>query len=119
MNNENSFRKLNPLVWSLKIGDKSLEIELEELKKATKGGFYNVSYAQKQKLVYELLEFAKNKDQRMFFYTLLRAINKPKEKFDELWKLLEKYYDILPEEAFVDFAYSIIIGIMSTYAEEK
>jgi hypothetical protein len=63
-----------------------------------------------------LLETVKNNDQKEFFYILLRAINKPKENFSNLWSELKENYDIMPEEAFVNFAYSIIIGIMSTYS---
>ena len=109
--------KTKVLVWRLVLGNEELTIDLQKLKNATQKSFSNSkeSNSYKQKLVYDLLESAKNKDQNRFFYLLLGAINKPKKNFKELCKKLENYYDILPEEAFINFAYSIIIGIMSTY----
>lgn len=109
-------KKIRHLVWKLKLGDEPEKLELWKLKNAAKNSFQHESDIYKQKLVYNLLEVAKNKDQNRFFYLLLKSINKPKENFNELWKKLKKNYDILPKEAFVDFAYSIIIGIMSTYS---
>jgi hypothetical protein len=47
---------------------------------------------------------------------LLRAINKPKENFKQLWETLEQNYDVMPNEAFINFAYTIVLGIMATYA---
>ena len=103
-------------VWILKMGEESERLDLWKLKKATYESFtHEKSKNYKQKLVYDLLEAVKNKDQNRFFYLILKAINKPKENFKKLWDELEKNYDILLEEAFVNFAYSIIIGIMSTY----
>ncbi len=109
--------KSEVLVWRLALGNEELNINLQNLKDAAKEDFSNSkeSDSYKQKLVYDLLEAAKNKDQNRFFYLLLKAINKPKGNFKKLWERLEKCYDILPEEAFINFAYSIIIGIMSTY----
>ena len=102
-------------VWELKVPEK-VRVRLKDLKDASMEAFKNESDNYKQKLVFDLLEAAKNKDQNRFFYLLLKAINKPKEKnFEKLWKQLSECYDILPEEAFINFAYSIIIGIMSTY----
>ena len=102
--------------WIFKFGKWEEELNLSGLKEAAKESFENESDSYKQKLVYDLLEATKNKDQNRFFYLLLKAINKPKEaKFKELWEKLNQNYDILPQEAFVNFAYSIIIGIMSTY----
>ena len=106
-------------VWVLKIGEETETLKLEELKKAVEETFQHESDSYKQKLVYDLLEAAKNKDQNRFFYLLLKTINKPKEDFKKLRIELEKNYDILPEEAFVNFAYSIIVGIMSTYQGKK
>jgi len=102
--------------WIFKFGKWEEKLDLSGLKEAAKESFENESDSYKQKLVYDLLEATKNKDQNRFFYLLLKAINKPKEaKFKELWEKLNQNYDILPQEAFVNFAYSIIIGIMSTY----
>ena len=102
-------------VWELKFPENA-EIRLKDLKNASIKAFKNEPDNYKQKLVFNLLEAVKNKDQNRFFYLLLKAINKPKEKnFKNLWEQLNKYYDVLPEEAFINFAYSIIIGIMSTY----
>ena len=113
-------------VWELKVPEE-IKLPLYELKKAASESFKNErdSYKQKesdnykQKLVFDLLEAVKNKDQNRFFYLLLKAINKPKEDFKELWEKLGIYYDILPEEAFINFTYSIIIGIMSTYGKSS
>ena len=99
------------------MGDRQLKIDLEELKEAVKDSFKNEkSDNYKQKLVYDLLETVRNNDQKEFFYILLKTINKPKANFKELWNKLQNYYDVMPEEAFVNFAYSIIIGIMATYS---
>ncbi len=110
-------------IWELKLPgilDENLETEIINLKRATEEGFRAQSPNSKQKLVYDLLEAAKNRDQNRFFYLLLKSINKPKEReFKKLWEELEKCYDVLPEEAFINFAYSIIIGIMSTYSNKN
>lgn len=98
--------------------NKKFPIELERIRDATIKVFKNQSDNYKQKLVYNLLETIKNNDQNRFFYILLKAINKPKEDFKELWKVLEKYYYIIPSDLFINFAYTIIIGIMATYKGE-
>jgi len=102
-------------VWILKVGKETETLKLWELKRAANNSFQHESDNYKQKLVYDLLEAVKNNDQNRFFYLLLKAINKPKEDFKELLTELEKNYNILPEKAFINFAYSIIIGIMKTY----
>lgn len=106
-------------VWTLKIGEKAETFKLGKIKEVAKKAFSDESDSYKQKLIFALLEATQSKDQNRFFYLLLHAINKPKEKFKELCEELEKKYDILPEEAFIILAYSIIIGIMSTYRGEK
>jgi len=108
-------QKIKRAIWVLKLGNKFEKLELGKLLEATKKSFQHESNNYKQKLVYDLLEAVKNNNQNRFFYLLLKAINKPKENFKNLWAELEKNYDILPEKAFTNFAYSIIIGIMSTY----
>ncbi|MCM8804507.1 MAG: hypothetical protein NC833_04580 [Candidatus Omnitrophica bacterium] len=105
----------NTVYWQKVIGSESLKIDLKELKSAAYDVFMEESDNYKQKLVYNLLETVRSKDQNRFFYILLKAINKPKENFKELWGKLKENYDVMPEEAFVNFAYAIIIGIMSTY----
>ena len=105
----------NVYYWQKVVGEKELRIDLEKLKNAAKRVFEKESDNYKQKLVYNLLDTVKNNDQKTFFYILLKAINKPKEDFKELWIELQKSYDLLPEDVFVNFAYSIIIGIMATY----
>ena len=106
--------------WIFKFGKWEKELNLSGLKEAAKESFENESDNYKQKLVYDLLEATKNKDQNRFFYLLLKAINKPKEtRFKKLGEKLNQKYDILPQEVFVNFAYSIIIGIMSTYNTYK
>ena len=102
--------------WQKLVGEKELRIDLEKLKNAAKIVFEKESNNYKQKLVYNLLDTVKNNDQKTFFYILLKAINKPKENFKELWNELQKSYDLLPEDVFVNLAYSIIIGIMATYS---
>jgi hypothetical protein len=112
----------NLYYWQKVIGSEPLTIDIRKLKEAVEDSFKNEkSDNYKQKLVYDLLEAVRNNDQKEFFYILLKAINKPKDNFKELWTKLQKYYDVMPEEAFVNFAYSIIIGIMATYSggEEK
>jgi restriction endonuclease len=106
----------NVYYWQKLMGDKPLTLDLEKLKNAVTDVFKNESDNYKQKLVYNLLERVRNNDQNEFFYILLKAINKPKENFKELWKELKEKYDVMPEEAFINFAYSVIIGIMATYS---
>jgi len=106
----------NIYYWQKIVGSEQLTIDLLRLKNAVAESFKHETDNYKQKLVYSLLETVKNNDQKEFFYILLRAINKPKENFSNLWIELKENYDIMPEEAFVNFAYSIIIGIMSTYS---
>lgn len=107
-------------IWQKIIGNESQKIELYKLKENVENVFSKeASDNYKQKLVYNLLETIKNNDQRQFFYILLKAINKPKEDFKALWGSLEKYYDVMPDEVFVNFAYSIVLGIMATYSGEK
>jgi hypothetical protein len=106
----------NVYYWQKVMGDKQLPLKLWKLKKVVENVFQHESDNYKQKLVYNLLERVKNNDQKEFFYILLKAINKPKENFKELWNELQKRYDVMPEEAFTNFAYSIIIGIMATYS---
>ncbi|MFH8120003.1 MAG: hypothetical protein QXS37_04340 [Candidatus Aenigmatarchaeota archaeon] len=105
--------------WQKVVGDKDLKISIEEVKEASIEAFKNESDNYKQQLVYKLLEAVRNNDQNKFFYLLLRSINKPKEDFKKLWNMLNKSYDIMPEDTFINFAYSIIIGIMSTYKGEQ
>lgn len=108
-------QEIKRAIWTLRLGNNFEKLELDKLLEVTRNSFQHESDNYKQKLVYDLLEAVKNNDQNRFFYLLLKAINKPKENFKGLWVELEKNYDILPEEAFINFAYSIIIGIMSTY----
>ena len=105
--------------WQRVIGDEELRLELDELKSAANKYFKSVSDNYKQRLVYQLLEAVKNKDQREFFYILLKTINKPKEDVNHFLHLLQKNYDIMPDEIFINFAYSIILGIMSTYSSKE
>jgi hypothetical protein len=106
----------NVYYWQKVVGNKLLRIDLEKLKKASEESFRNESDSYKQKLVYNMLEAIKNNDQSRFFNILLRAINKPKENFKQLWETLEQNYDVMPNEAFINFAYTIVLGIMATYA---
>ena len=107
----------NVYYWQKVVGNRKLIIDLEKLKKAVEDSFdQEESDNYKQRLVYNLLETVRNNNQKEFFYILLRAINKPKNNFKELWTELKKYYDVMPEEVFINFAYSIIIGIMATYS---
>ncbi|MEM3473648.1 MAG: hypothetical protein QW735_03570 [archaeon] len=106
-------------IWQKVVGNEELKIDLERLKDAAEEAFKNESDNYKQKLVYNLLETVRNNDQKNFFYILLRVINKPEGNLKQLFETLKENYDIMPEEAFVNFAYSIILGIMSTYRGEK
>jgi hypothetical protein len=106
--------------WQKFVGNESLRIDLKKLKDTVHNVFRNESDNYKQKLVYNLLETVKNHDQSRFFYILLKTINKPKEEnFKELWDMLKGSYDVMPREAFINFAYSIIIGIMATYGGKE
>ena len=105
--------------WQKVVDGKQLKLSLNEIKKAVREGFKNESDNYKQKLVYSLLETVRNNDQKEFFYILLKSINKPKEGYNQLWKELDRSYDVMPEEVFVNFAYSVIIGIMETYGGER
>lgn len=110
------------MYWQRVVGDKDLKLDLKKLQKSATQAFESgdISNNYKQKLVYNLLDAVKNKDQERFFYILLKAINKPgKEGFEELWEELQKDYDLMPDEVFINFAYSIILGIMKTYGGEK
>jgi hypothetical protein len=100
--------------WQKVIGDKNIKIELQTLRKVVES-FETKPDNSKQKLVYLLLEAIRNNDQKEFFYILLKAINQPKENFSKLWEQLKNCYDIMPEEAFINFGYTIVIGIMATY----
>ncbi|MEM3786548.1 MAG: hypothetical protein QXZ59_04120 [Nitrososphaeria archaeon] len=96
------------------MGEEVSRLDLDRLKKATERVFFNLSDNSKQKLVYQLLEYVKNRDQSKFFWALLKTINQPRE-YGELRAVLNEYYDVLPDEIFINFAYSIILGIMATY----
>ncbi|MFH8120095.1 MAG: hypothetical protein QXS37_04815 [Candidatus Aenigmatarchaeota archaeon] len=111
----NEQKEKQSVYWQKVVKDDVLKISLEEVKKVTAEAFKSESNNYKQHLVYKLLETVKNNDQNKFFYLLFRAVNKPKEDFKKLWDMLNKSYDITPQEAFINFAYSIIIGIMSSY----
>jgi len=108
--------KQSAYYWQKVVGNTPLNIDLKKLKEASKESFRNESDNYKQKLVYNMLEAIKNNDQSRFFNILLRAINKPKENFKQLWETLEQNYDVMPNEAFINFAYTIVLGIMATYA---
>ncbi|MEM4308566.1 MAG: hypothetical protein QXU48_05840 [Thermoplasmata archaeon] len=105
--------------WQKVVGEETLRMDLEVLKKSCSVVFRREPDNYKQKLVYNLLDAIRNNDQKEFFYILLKAINKPKEDFKMLWRVLEESYDVMPEEVFVNFAYTVVIGIMATYRGEK
>ncbi len=111
--------KVNYCYWQKVIGNEKIKIELKKLKEVCEEAFKMESDNYKQKLVYELLDAVKNIDQNRFFYILLRAINKPEKEFKKLIEFLKNTYDVMPDEAFINYAYSIIIGIMSTYKGER
>ena len=117
--NEDKKQECIMYYWQKVVGDKFLEMDLNKLKYATKDGFETEPDNYKQKLVYNLLETIRNGDQNKFFFILLKSINKPKENFKELWNALEKNYDVMPNEVFINFAYTIIIGIMATYSGDE
>lgn len=95
--------------------NKKTEINFEEIKNAFMNSLKNKSNNYKQKLVYKLLEAVRNNDQKEFFYLVLRSINEPNDNLKKAWKVLSKYYHMMPENIFINFAYSIIIGIMLSY----
>ncbi|MGC8726259.1 MAG: hypothetical protein ACP5RS_06775 [Thermoplasmata archaeon] len=106
----------NIYYWQKVVGNKSLDLNLRKIKEAVSTGFKSLSDNYKQKLVYNLLETIRNNDQKNFFNILLKTINKPNdENYMSLWKELNQSYYAMPEEAFINFGYTIIIGIMSTY----
>jgi len=105
----------NIYYWQKVVGDRPISMDLEDIRKAVSEGFKSESPNYKQKLVYNLLETIRNNDQKEFFYILLKAINKPKKDYALLLEQLNKSYDVMPEEAFANFAYTVLIGIMATY----
>jgi len=105
----------NIYYWQKVVGDRPISMDLEDIRKAVSEGFKGESLNYKQKLVYNLLETIRNNDQKEFFYILLKAINKPKKDYTLLLEQLNKSYDVMPEEAFTNFAYTVLIGIMATY----
>jgi hypothetical protein len=105
----------NIYYWQKVVGDRFIGMDLQDIKEAVSEGFKSESPNYKQKLVYNLLETIRNNDQKEFFYILLKAINKPKKDYTQLLGQLNKNYDVMPEEAFVNFAYTVVIGIMATY----
>jgi len=109
MNKENTY------YWQKVVGDRPISMDLRDIREAVSEGFESESPNYKQKLVYNLLETIRNNDQKEFFYILLKAINKPKKDYTRLLEQLNKNYDVMPEEAFVNFAYTVVIGIMATY----
>ncbi|MEM4158505.1 MAG: hypothetical protein QXH71_02085 [Candidatus Anstonellaceae archaeon] len=115
MENQEEYREY---IWEKLEGKKIKKIDLGEVKAAAKFVFKDESDNYKQKLVYKLLQSLKSNNQKEFFYILIRAINKPGE-FQRLIQTLEKYYDAMPKEVFINFGYSLIIGIISTYGGEE
>jgi len=113
MNEENAY------YWQKVVNDKKINLDLKKLKEAVFNGFKGESDNYKQRLVYNLLETIRNNDQKEFFYVLLKSINKPNKDYMNLLEQLNNNYDVMPEEAFINFAYTIIIGIMATYGGEK
>jgi len=109
MNKENTY------YWQKVVGDRPISMALQDIREAVSEGFKSESPNYKQKLVYNLLETIRNNDQKEFFYILLKAINKPKKDYTQLLEQLNKNYDVMPEEAFLNFAYTVVIGIMATY----
>lgn len=97
---------------------KEEELDLNKIKETVYASFNEnkTSNNAKQKLVYNLLNAIKNQDQNSFFWILLKQINSP--EFSGLAKRLEKDYQFLPEKIFINYAYSIILGIMATYSEQ-
>lgn len=109
--------KMADLEWEMRVDGEEKKFNIYRLEKITRESFRDVSDNYKQKLVYNLLEAAKNYDQHNFFNRLLTALNKPDEEkygglLSELSEL-KKY--AMPNEVFTDVAYAIILGIMSTY----
>lgn len=118
----NNYDREYEMYWQRVVGDKILKLDLKKLQKSAIMAFESddISNNYKQKLVYNLLDTVKNNDQNRFFYTLLKTINKPdKENFGELWNQLQQNYDVMPEDAFINFAYAIILGIMKTYGGKE
>jgi len=105
----------NMYYWQKVVEDSPIGMDLQDIREAVSEGFKSESTNYKQKLVYNLLETIRNNDQKEFFYIMLKAINKPKKDYTRLLDQLNKNYDVMPEEAFVNFAYTVVIGIMATY----
>jgi len=105
----------NIYYWQKVVGDRPIDMNIQDIRGAVSEGFKSESTNYKQKLVYNLLETIRNNDQKEFFYILLKAINKPKKDYTLLLEQLNKSYDVMPEEVFTNFAYTVVIGIMATY----
>ena len=100
------------ITYNINLDDEKV-IDLKKIKDTVFMNFKDISDNAKQKLVYNLLNALKGKNQDEFFWLLLRQINSP--DFQGLSKRLNEDYGILTEETFINYGYSIILGIMSTY----
>jgi len=97
------------------------EALLSEIKRLSQEAFANLgSPSYRQKLVYNLLNLVKAKDDANFLWNLLRVLNSQKgnEKIIELTEKINYLYP-LSQRDFEKLAYSIIMGIMSVKMSEE
>ncbi len=95
------------------------EANLEKISKAAGNAFRGQSNSYKQKLVYSLLNAIKTENKDEFMSILLRSLNARKGNVSGLMNEVQKIQNNLRTKEFVDIAYAIVIGIMSTYKEEN
>jgi len=91
---------------------------IDNLKKISKEGFDGISDNYKQKLVYTLLNTVRARDKYKFIDSLSRvmAANMKSDKSDTFKKLAEKTAELqkVSDEIFMKYAYSIVLGIISS-----
>ena len=105
----------------------SLDLEkinknVDDLKNISKEGFNEISDNYKQKLVYTLLNTVRARDRHRFIDSLSRvmAANMKSNKSDTFKKLAEKTAELqkVSDEIFMKYAYSIVLGIISSRNKE-
>lgn len=92
---------------------------LNDLKEQAKIATKELSDNYRQRVVYKLLNTIKVNDQKEFLWILLRTINDPKnDSYNKLTAQIDNIYT-LPITEFEKWAYSIVLGIMSSRSESN
>ncbi len=103
----------------------SIDVEetLKNIKELSTDIFKDLGSKNKQKLVYDLLNKTRSKNQHEFYWMLLRHLNaftsnKKRRVVSKLTKKLSQNVT-LPKDTFIKYAYSIILGIMSGFENNQ